>query len=187
MMDKSREVLRGLLGSLDVRPVGLDDLSSVRYIHESAMRTQGSGHYTEAELEAFKAFVYSPQYADLLLKDVLLTGWIAGELVATSGWALPIERGEAARIRAVYVRPLFTGLGLGQRMLDEAEAEARKSGFNEFTARASINAVAFFETAGYEVASHGTRTLLAGMTMPVAFMRKSDEDAATQSVRHGTA
>lgn len=187
MHDRSDETRGSLAKSVEIRPVGLDDLSAVRYVHESAMRLLAAARYSEAELEAFRAHVYSPRYADMLLKDVLLTGWLGGELVATSGWALPQERGEAARIRAVFVRPLFTGLYIGQRMLEAAEALARKGGFTEFTVRATLNAIGFFEAAGYEVTSHGTRSLQGGVSIPVAFMRKSDEDALGGTERSGRA
>jgi GNAT superfamily N-acetyltransferase len=187
MRDSHDSTRGGLARTLDVRPVGLDDLSAVRYVHVSAMRKLGAGRYSPAELDAFQAHVYSTRYVDLLLGDVLLTGWLGGELVATSGWALPLERDDAARIRAVFVQPLFTGLGIGQRMLEEAEARARKSGFSEFAVRATLNAMGFFEAAGYEVTSHGSRMLQGAVSIPVAFMRKSDEDAISPVTPSGRA
>lgn len=188
MTDMSPDRTRtGLARALEIRPVGLDDLSAVRYVHESSLRLLGSGHYTESEIAAFREHVYTTRYVDMLLKDVLLTGWLGGELVATAGWALPLERGEAARVRAVFVRPLFTGLGIGQRMVEEAEAHARRRGFTEFAVRATVNATGFFEALRYEVTSHGTRTLQGGITLPVIFMRKSDEDAIAHIERSGSA
>jgi GNAT superfamily N-acetyltransferase len=187
MSESEDEPRADLSRALQVRSVGLDDLSAVRYVHESAMRSLASASYGAHEIEAFRSYVYSPRYADRLLADTLLTGWLGGDLIATSGWALPLERGEAARIRAIYVRPLFTGLGIGLRMLEAAEASARKSGFTEFAVRATLNAIGFFEAAGYEVISHGSRTLPGGVAMPVAFMRKSDEDAVAPVHPHGTA
>jgi len=167
----------GLARALEIRPIGLDDFAAVRYVHESAFRLLAAGQYTEAEIAAFHDHVYSTRYSDMLMQHVLLTGWLGGELVATSGWALPAERDEAARIRAVFVRPLFTGIGIGQRMVEAAEGDARRSGFTEFAVRATLNAVGFFESLGYEVTSHGTRTLAGRATIQVAFMRKNDEDA----------
>jgi GNAT superfamily N-acetyltransferase len=166
---------RGLADALELRPVTIDDLSSVRFIHASAFRLLANACYPEEEIAAFAGFVYTQPYADLVRGENLLAGYLGNEMVATAGWAPADDSGLSARIRSVYVRPLFTGIGIGRRMALEAESWARKSGFRSFGARVTLNAVGFFETLGFEVSSHGVQLLPGDRGLPVSFMRKSDQ------------
>lgn len=167
----------GLADALEVRPVGVDEMSTIRYIHANAMRQLAGACYPEEEIAAFVKLVYSPPYADTVLAESLIGGFLGSELVATAGWTPADDRGRSARIRSLYVRPLFTGVGIGRRMLAEVESAARRSGFRSFSARATLNAVGFFETLGYDVTSHGVQMLTPERGLPVSFMRKSDAGA----------
>lgn len=166
---------RGLADALELRPVTLDDYSSIRAIHASAFKALAGACYPEDEVAAFTTYVYSQTYVDMLRGENLLCGFLGGEMVATAGWAPADDNGLSARIRSVYVRPLFTGLGIGRRIALEAESWARRSGFRGFGARVTLNAVGFFETLGFEVTSHGVHMLPAERGLPVCFMRKADQ------------
>ena len=78
-----------------------------------------------------------------------------------------------ARISSVFVDPMFLRLGIGGRLLTEVEARAFQSGFNQLSMSTTLNAVAFFEKAGYQVASRGVKALGTSCLLPVAFLRKS--------------
>jgi len=71
------------------------------------------------------------------------------------------------------VRPLFTRLGVGRCLVERAESGARNAGFTEFSLRASVNSVGFFQSLGFEIKSHGVRNIDAEQGLPVRFMRKS--------------
>lgn len=162
----------GLGRTLDIRPVRVDALSSVRYIHAAALRSQGPAFYTAEELDAFENLVRSVRYAETVLKDNMVGGWIGPELVATASWGLVDDSGRTVRISSVYVRPFFTGLGIGQRMVTTVENLAARAGYRSFSVRSTLNAVAFFEHLGYAVTSHGTRPLAPDIGIAVSFMRK---------------
>lgn len=166
-----------LARTIQLRPVTVDDFSVLRYIHAGAFKSMAGGHYPDDEIKAFTSYIDTPQYADLIRGENILAGYIADEMVATAGWAPADDNGISARIRSVFVRPLFTGIGIGRRMALEAESWARKSGFRSFGARVTLNAVGFFETLGYEVTSHGVHMLPDDRGLPVSFMRKSDRNA----------
>ena len=160
--------------ALELRVLTVDDLSNLRYIHASAFKSLAVSSYPDEELAAFASYVYTPAYADLVRGENILAGFLGPEMVATGGWAPADDNGISARIRSVFVRPLFTGIGIGRRMALEAESWARRSGFRSFGARVPLNAVGFFETLGYEVTSHGVQVLPGERGLPVSFMRKSD-------------
>lgn len=158
------------------RPVGIDGLSSVRYVHASALRRDATSVLSDGEIDAFAKHVYSQTYTDSLLRQDLVGAFLGPELVGTAGWSVADDQGSAARIRSVFVLPVFSGMGFGSRLLAEAERRAVAAGFPVLLLRATLNAVPFFEARGYAVTSQGVHTLPGGVGLPVAFMRKSVTD-----------
>lgn len=163
--------------ALELRPLSIDDFSIMRYIHASAFQSMANAYYPDDEVNAFASYVNTPAYADMVRGENVLAGFLGPEMVATAGWVPADDNGVSARIRSVYVRPLFTGIGIGRKMALEAELWARRSGFRSFGARVTLNAVGFFEALGYEVTSHGVHMLPGERGLPVCFMRKSDVNA----------
>lgn len=171
-------ISKSLAQSLELRLLSIDDFATMRYIHASAFKSMALSHYPDDEVDAFATYVYTPTYADLIRGENVLAGYLGEEMVATAGWVPADDNGNSARIRSVFVRPLFTGTGIGRRMAFEAESWARRSGFKSFGARVTLNAVGFFEALGYEITSHGVHMLPEERGLPVCFMRKSDDLAA---------
>jgi GNAT superfamily N-acetyltransferase len=162
--------LQRILGErLVVRPLGLDDFSSLRHLHLRSLAGT-AGVLSEEEIEAFRALVGSPAYSDLLLKERTYGAWFDGELVGTVSWQGTSGANATARIGSVFVR--HPGLGIGRRLLGEAEARAFQAGFFRFAAWATANAVSFFEHLGYRQVSRGIKSLSADCQLPVTFLRK---------------
>lgn len=162
----------GLAKAVSIRLVGLDEHSHVRNLHARAMSSESADSLTESEIAAFVAFVRSPAYSDMLRAESLYGAFIDGQLIGTASWQVNGDDGQLARISSVYVDPMFMRMGIGCRLLAEVEARAFRSGFNQLGISSTINAVPFFERAGYQVASRGVKTLGAGCALPVAFLRK---------------
>lgn len=156
--------------------VGLDDWSNVRHLHVLSFSRllEPSLSDGEAALQAFKACVDSPEHAQNLQAANLNAAWVDGYIVGTCGWLTGGggDSGTAARLTAVYVDPMFTRLGIGRRLVREAEAQAFAAGFRVLTARAPSNSVAFFASIGFGISSNGVHSI-EGLNLPVAFMRKT--------------
>lgn len=165
-----------LARSAEIRPATIDDLSSLRYLHTTALRLQAGDWLEPDEIEAFRSRVYSPEYADAVMQAGLRTAWIGHELVASAGWSL--EAGEA-RLRFVFVRPPFAGAGLGRRLVAALEMEARALGTRHFSTEATDNAMGFFSRLGYEAPSH--ETFLGELGLPVRRMVKAKGAGGTHS------
>lgn len=174
-----------IASSAELRPIGPDDLAEVRSLHATSFRVLASHTFSEEEIAAFTDHVYSLPYTEALSEAIerhqLLGAWYAGQLVGTAGWAAGDGAHSVARIRWVFVRPLFTGLGLGTRLLEAAEAAAQRAGFEILSVEAPLNAAEFFATFGYETSSHGVRTVARGQSLAVAYMRKCVEEAQAQA------
>jgi GNAT superfamily N-acetyltransferase len=95
-------------------------------------------------------------------------------MVATAAWSPGEERSPTARIFGVFVRPMFTGEGIGRRIVGHVEADARGAGFPAIEAAATLNAAGFFEAIGYRFVRGGKWALPSGHEMAVTFLRKAE-------------
>jgi len=159
-----------LSDKLKVRPIGVDDFSEVRYLHARSLSAHTVEVLTDEEVAAFEALVYSPAYTDILMQEEVYGAWLEDELVGTVSWHAIGDDGQSAGIGPVFVH--YARLGIGRRLLTEAEARARQSGFEKFAGWATANAVPFFERLGYKIVSRGVKTLSPACALPVAFLRK---------------
>lgn len=160
-------------GAIEVRPVGLDDFAHARYVHSTAFRLLVAPFVEDAALKAASERFQGADYTDDLMAQDLQAAWVGEEMVGTAGWITVDDHGRTARITSVFVRPLFTGLGIGRRLVAAAEARARLRGFTEFSVRTLPSTAGFYSRLGYEITSHGA-TVAGGENVPLAFMRKRE-------------
>ena len=164
--------------AVDIAVVPIDDMSGIRYLHASSARRLAAGMLSDAEITAFTQHVYSAAYStrlsDVVVEDRMTGARLSGELIGTAGWLPANDSGSTARLIGVFVSPLYARLGIGRRVVEAAEAQARRAGFSSFTIRAPLGSSDFFDHMGYQVASHGVWPLTRDVALPVAFMRKFD-------------
>ena len=173
MNDGSSQSIEAGLGiQAQIRPIGIDDWSAVRYVHALAFERLAGPMLDIDEIAAFKARVAQSDYTDDLQAEQLVGAWIERELVGTAGWLPTDDTGAAARITSVFVNPIFARLGIGAALVAHVEASAEQAGYRCYTTRATANAVGFFHALGYEISSHGVRTISAAHDIPVIYMRK---------------
>lgn len=158
---------------VDIRPIGIDELSVVRDLHASSFRSLGGAIYTELEVEAFVRQVYSTAYTDRLHSVSCFGAWFDGQLTGTSSWSATGIEKSTARIADVFVSPLYSKLGLGRMLVGYAENSARDAGFTSFTLRVGYHAATLFAELGYMLTSQGVYQLADDVPLAVAFMRKS--------------
>lgn len=166
------------LSAIEIAPAQIDEMSTIRHLHASSAKRLAAGMLSETETTAFAAHVYSEassaRLSDTVVAGRLLTARLGGELIATAGWVPANDAGAVARLTAVFVSPLYANQGVGRTVVAAAETEARAAGFGVFTVRAPLGASGFFERLGYEIASHGVWPLNRDVSLPVAFLRKTD-------------
>lgn len=159
---------------IELRPLTVDDLSVARYIHTAAFARAAQGHYSAADIEAFDQFVRSARYADLMLGNPAVAAWLGQDMVGTAAWSPGEAKSPTARIFGVFVRPMFTGEGIGRRVVGHVEEEARDAGYPALEAAATLNAAGFFEAIGYRVVRGGAWALPTGREIAVTFLRKAE-------------
>lgn len=157
---------------LRIRPIGIDDWSDVRYVHANAFRTIVAPHVSPDTVAAFMDALGGPGYADRLGACDLNGAWLDGELVGTAGWRRVDDSTDLARIEGLFVRPLFTFMGIGSALLALAESRARDAGCAAFTATVPPVSVPFLLRFGYDIAAHGVDLPGAPFDEPMFLMRK---------------
>jgi GNAT superfamily N-acetyltransferase len=167
-----------------VRRMTVEDFSTVRYIHTTAFKAQTAWLLSDAEVAAFLTQVRAAGYTEALMATHAFVAVVNGQVVGTSSWTAGDDSGATARIGSVFIDPMFSGCGIGKRLIAATEASAREAGYLRYSVRATANAVPFFLACGYDIASHGVSSLsVVEGSMPVTFMRKIAE-AQTRPAGH---
>jgi putative acetyltransferase len=149
---------------VSVRTATPDDRSRIRECHVAAIRALGPEAYDERQVAAWAdkgdpvedypveddghyiVVAERPHAAEPATVDDSDAGVVGhGHLVPTEG-----------EVRAVYVHPEANGRGVGSAILDALESRARDLRLDDLTLWASLNAVGFYEQAGYERAGRET-------------------------------
>lgn len=163
---------RELTAILTCRPIDIDEMADVRYLHATCFRIEAGQTHTSDQVRGFLDEIATVRYADEFLSHDPWGAWLASTLIATAGWCPADNAGMAARLTDVFVHPHFTRDGLGRQMALAAEERAQRAGFSEFQVRATLAGSGFFTRLGYARTSHGVRPLMNGADLPVVFMRK---------------
>jgi N-acetylglutamate synthase-like GNAT family acetyltransferase len=165
-----------------IRRLSVDDFSTVRYVHTAAFKAQTAPLLADEEIKAFFTQVTTPGYIDALMAIHAYVACVGGQVVGTGAWTAGDDSGASARISSVFIDPMFSGGGIGRRLMTSVEASAREAGYHRFSVRATSNAVPFFLALGYDIASHGVSSLsVVEGSLPVTFMRKAATAATGQT------
>jgi len=161
-----------LLEMLEIRALSVDEMSSARYVVATSFARGASEHYSRPQIDAFVEFVRSPQYSDLLVGNRAYGAFIDTEMVGVAAWSITEIKSPTARLIAVFVLPMFSGNGIGTRLAEYLEEEARAAGYRAQETSALLGARGFFEHLGYHETGEASWSLPSGRAIPVAMMRK---------------
>ncbi len=161
--------------SLHIRLAGPDDYATIRYVQSAAVRTLASSLLDENEVAAAIDTINSPGYTAALMAKSVFLAELNGDVIGTCAWFPNDDRGHAARIGGLFVLPLFQAHGFGRRLLQHAELDAVRHGYERFNAIAPVSVADLFTTLNYVISSFGTsRDVIPGVAVQVAFLRKPD-------------
>ena len=156
---------------LTIRKALEEDADAVGRVHRSAIRELCRGHYTGEQIEAWTSPRPPGHFEKVIREKEFYVAEEGGEVVGFG--SLNLEAGE---VDAVYVSPAAAGRGVGMRLLRAVEGRARAAGLKQLRVSASLNAVGFYERAGYELQSMGGHRLWNSVDLPCAHMSKELAD-----------
>lgn len=157
-------------------------------IAESVMVLQADD-YNEAQRQAALGTVFGVN-TQLIIDQTYFVIETDGEIVACGGWSFRKTlygadalagrednqldpAGDAARIRAFFVRPGWTRRGLGGRILKACEAAAIAAGFRRFELGATLTGIPLYRAYGYEPIEATEAQMAGGLTLPIVRMGKA--------------
>jgi len=161
-----------LLPSVALRPVSVDHVAAVRYVHAEATRTCAAHYLNESDAENLAGAINSEEYIHSIVKGGLTGAWVGPELVGTVGWKTVSAAPKSARLHMLFVWPMFARAGIGRLLVAHAEAQAHAAGIRSVRARATGHQAAFFKRLGYVVTAQSALRTASGGRMPIAYLRK---------------
>ena len=127
-----------------VRRAEIEDARAIRVVHVEAIRALCAGHYAPAEIEAWTAPRPETHYDKAIRGKEFYVAEDDGRVV---GFAV-LNRDES-EVEAVYVSPRAARRGVGRSLIAALEARAQAHGLKGLHLCASLNAVEFYERAGF--------------------------------------
>ncbi len=159
--------------SLQFRLAGIDDYSTIRHVHASAVRALNERLIDQGDVALSVATIYSADYITDLIAKSTQVAMLNGDIIGTCAWSATDDRGLSARISALFVLPLFQGQGYARQLIQHTEQAAARHGYSRFTAIVPVAVVPLYDQLDYTTASFGTsRDVVPGVAVQVAFVRK---------------
>ena len=150
-----------------VRRARVEDGDAIGRVHRSSIRELCGGHYAPEKIEVWARPRRPDHYERAIREKEFYVAEEAGELVGF-GTLNP----ETREVEAVYVGPAATGRGVGMELLKTLERRACELGLKTLRLDSSLNAVGFYERAGFSVEGMGEHRLGGVVDIPCAHMSK---------------
>ncbi len=151
-----------------IRKATLEDCSAILRIHASAVRAIPAGLYTIEEIEAWAVPREIESYRQAIQDKEFYVADRGGGVVGFG-----VLNRYAQVIEALYVTAEAKGQGIGARLLLRLEERGRELGMETVGLNASLNAVGFYERAGYVAQEETTYRLATGLEIRCVPMSKA--------------
>ena len=155
------------MGKFHLRVATREDVAGIRGLIEISVRGLQAGDYSAAQIEGALATVFTVD-SQLIADGTYFVAFAEdGELAGCGGWSFrktlyggdhQVEKiaperldpaVDAAKIRAIFVHPKFSRMGLGSLILEAAESSAMEQGFGRFEMGSTLTGVPLYWVKGY--------------------------------------
>jgi putative acetyltransferase len=119
------------------------DAEQITPVHVASIRTLCAKDYTPEQIDAWAGWKSPDKYrAAMAAGEVFFVAEVEGRVVGFS-----VLHGD--EVKAVYLHPDHVGGGIGRKLLEAVEAEARASGVAALHLTSTLTSVGFYEACGY--------------------------------------
>jgi len=170
-----------------IRAALSSDTAAIAGLIACSARGLSRRDYTDAQIEAAVSSIFGVD-SELISDGTYFVAESGGELIGCGGWsrrrtlfggdqAASREPGlldpqqDAARIRAFFVHPNWARRGVGRKLLEHCEQEARAAGFSALELMATLPGLSFYRSMGY-AAFEPIQYSAAGIVLEFVPMRK---------------
>ena len=151
----------------NVRRAVQEDREAIWRVHFGAVSVTCAGHYSPEVIRIWAGGLRPEKYEKAIRENEF---FVAEEGGAVVGFAeLDPAGGE---VTGLYVSPEVAGRGVGRELLSTLEGRARACGLGSLHLNSSLNAVAFYERAGFRPVERLTKTIGPGVERASVLMSK---------------
>ena len=176
-----------------IRVATLDDRPELEQLIAASARGLSRGDYRDEQIESALATGVFGVDTDLIRDGTYFVVESDGRLIGCGGWsrrktlfggdrfagrqAEELDpRTEPAKIRAFFVHPDWSRRGIGRRILERCELEARADGFRSVEMMATLPGVKLYRALGYIAGDPVLYEMDDGVRIEILPMRKSLDD-----------
>jgi putative acetyltransferase len=150
-----------------IRRAREEDCEGIARLHSRAVREIAHSHYTPEEIAAWERPHELRVYVEAVQNKQF---YVAEEYGAVIGFGTLNDKQN--EIEAVYVSPQVVRRGVASAILLQLEERARELGIQSLKLDASLNAVPFYKSAGYETQKEMKHRLASGVDIDCVVMTK---------------
>ena len=156
-----------------IRPFEIADATSVSGLIATTLRISNVKDYPAGFLSKVEASLTPQSLCELAKERVIFVAVEGNAIVGTASLGRD-------QVHAVFVHPARQGRGIGRRLMEAAESEARARGTRALILYASVSAVPFYEAGGWRTVRehHDGDARLVAMTKSLDEQRARPRDAA---------
>ncbi len=150
-----------------MREAQLSDAPAILDVHVRSINVLCAGHYSRSECRAWTSDARVETYQNAIRGcfESLYVACVDSKIIGFSALA-------TRELRALYLDPNFVGMGYGKQMLQQTEDIARSQRMTLLYLDASLNAVFFYQSQGYEILRAAHMELADGTRLPSMRMKK---------------
>jgi GNAT superfamily N-acetyltransferase len=171
------------------------DIPAIREVIQASVRVLQAGDYTQAQIEGALVTVFTVD-SRLIADGTYLLALCEDKVAGCGGWSYrktlyggdrqleTIESSvlnpatEAAKIRAIFVHPDYTRMGLGSLILKAAEDAAVAAGFRRLEMGSTLTGVPLYSLRGYRERERIAVPVGSGEEIEVVRMTKEIESTS---------
>lgn len=151
---------------MKIREYNFDDAEAHAEVHRQSVRGIASKYYRDEVIDAWAS--KEPEDSPLDEKKVRFVAETdEGEVIGFSDY-----NKETNELSGLYVKPSFAGRGLGEKLLQKAEEDAKENGLDHLWCKSTATAKEFYRKHGYNTTEETTHELEEGIEMKAYKMEK---------------
>ena len=171
-----------------IRLATFQDIPELKKGIDHSVRGLSKGYYTTGQIDSALKYIFGID-TQLIHDGTYYIVEIDGVIAGCGGWsmrktlyggdqhkesqdALLDPMIEAARIRAFFVHPDYARRGIGRKIMDLCEEEAKKHGFSRLALGATLPGVPFYKSMGFLEIDHLVEPLFDGEKLELVRMHK---------------
>lgn len=136
------------------------DADAITPVHVASIRRLCAKDYTPQQIDAWAGWKSPENYREAMAAgEQFFVAEVGGRVV---GFAVLF----GDEVKAIYLHPDHAGRGIGRKLLDVVEAEARSLGIAEMKLTSTLTSVGFYESCGYVKGDFHEHAVSDGVLLP---------------------